>query len=93
MEPLFNNVILKKIEEESEQQYGMITIPDMGKDKAFAAEVIAVGPGFWTATGVMIETILKPGDKVILPKLGPQLININKQEYLIIKENDILVKI
>lgn len=93
MEPLFNNVILKKLEEESEQQYGSLILPDMGKEKAFIAEVIAIGPGFWTATGVMIETVLKPGDKVILPKMGPQVVHLRGEEYLTIKENDIIAKI
>lgn len=93
MEPLFNNVILKKLEEESEQQYGMITIPDMGKEKAFTAEVIAVGPGWWTATGILIPTVLKPGDKVVLPKTGPSIINIKGEDYLTITENNIIAKV
>ena len=90
IKPLFNNVVLKKKEEETESNYGNIFVPDMGKEKAEIAEVVSVGPGFYTQLGEFIETTLKPGDEVLLPKLGSSKITLNKEEFLLIKESEIL---
>jgi chaperonin GroES len=93
IDPLFNNVVLKKKEEETEQMHGNIFVPDMGKEKAEIAEVIFIGPGFYTQLGEFISTTLKPGDVVLLPKLGAQRITLDKEEYLMIKESEILGKL
>ena len=69
LEALFNAVVVKPVEFE-EQMYGNIVVPDMGKEKNQTAEIIAVGPGHYSVTGTFIETVLQPGDVVVLPTMG-----------------------
>jgi chaperonin GroES len=92
LEALFNAVVVKPVEFE-EQMYGNIVVPDMGKEKNQTAEVIAVGPGHYSVTGTFIETVLQPGDVVVLPTMGFTRFEWENEEYYIGKENDILAKI
>jgi len=92
LEALFNAVVVKPVEFE-EQMYGNIVVPDMGKEKNQTAEVIAVGPGHHSVTGTFIETVLQPGDVVVLPTMGFTRFEWENEEYYIGKENDILAKI
>ena len=92
LEALFDAVIVKPIENE-ESTYGNIIVPDLGKEKNEMGEVVAVGPGKPTITGDFIATILKVGDKVVLPTMGFTKFEWEGIEYLIGKENDILAKI
>lgn len=86
--PLFNNVVVKILEEEKPQS-GLI-VPDLGKDKSQIAVVIAVGDGFHTMNGTLIPTSVRQGDIVVVPKLGFQILKIGGEEYQIGKENDLL---
>jgi len=92
LEALFNAVVVKPVEFE-EQMYGNIVVPDMGKEKNQTAEVIAVGPGHYSVTGTFMETVLQPGDVVVLPTMGFTRFEWENEEYYIGKENDILAKI
>ena len=92
LEALFNAVVVKPVEFE-EQMYGNIVVPDMGKEKNQTAEVIAVGPGHYSVTVTFIETVLQPGDVVVLPTMGFTRFEWENEEYYIGKENDILAKI
>lgn len=92
LEALFNAVVVKPVEFE-EQMYGNIVVPDMGKEKNQTAEVIAVGPGHHSVTGTFMETVLQPGDVVVLPTMGFTRFEWENEEYYIGKENDILAKI
>ena len=92
LEALFDAVIVKPLEVE-EETYGSIVVPDMGKDKNEHGEVIAVGPGKPTITGEFIKTILKPGDKVVLPTMGFTKLEHNGEEYYVGPENQVLAKI
>ena len=86
---LFNAVIVKQIEQD-ESTYGNIVVPDMGKDKNLRGEVISVGPGYYSAMGHFIETIVKVGDEVLLPSMGATKMDYDGEEYLMIEENKIL---
>jgi len=92
LEALFDAVIVKPIESE-ETTYGNIIVPDLGKEKNEMGEVIAVGPGKSTITGDFISTILKKGDKVVLPTMGFTKLPYNGEEYYVGPENQILAKI
>jgi chaperonin GroES len=92
LEALFDAVIVKPITEE-ESNFGNIIVPDLGKDKNEQGEVIAVGPGKPTVTGEFIKTILKVGDKVILPTMGFSKLEYMGEEYYIGPENSVLAKI
>jgi len=89
VEALFNGVIIKPIEEE-ESVHGSIIVPDMGKEKNLKGEVVSVGPGYYSATGTFIETIVNVGDIVLLPQMGPVKIDYEGEEYYMVKENEIL---
>ena len=86
---LFNAVIVKKIEQD-ESTYGTIVVPDMGKEKNLRGEVVSVGPGYYTAMGNFIETVVKVGDEVLLPSMGATKMDYEGEEYLMIEENKIL---
>ena len=86
---LFNAVIVEHIEEE-ESTYGSIVVPDMGKEKTLKGKVISVGPGQYSAMGNLIEPTVKVGDVIIMPQMGPTVLNHGSDEYLVCKENEIL---
>ena len=86
---LFNAVIVKQIEQD-ESTYGNIVVPDMGKEKNIRGEVISVGPGYYSAMGNFIETVVKEGDEVLLPSMGATKVDYDGEEYLMIEENKIL---
>ena len=86
---LFNAVIVKQIEQD-ESTYGNIVVPDMGKEKNIRGEVISVGPGYYSAMGNFIETVVKEGDEVLLPAMGATKMDYDGEEYLMIEENKIL---
>ena len=86
---LFNAVIVKQIEQD-ESTYGTIVVPDMGKEKNLRGEVVSVGPGYYSAMGNFIDTIVKVGDEVLLPSMGATKMDYDGEEYLMIEENKIL---
>jgi len=89
LKALFNAVIVKPIEQD-ESTYGNIVVPDMGKEKNIRGEVVSVGPGYYSAMGNFVETVVKVGDEVILPSMGSTKMDYNGDEYLMIEENKIL---
>ena len=92
IEALYNAVVVKPVEIE-ETTYGNIVIPDMGNDVNKTAEVVAVGPGYTSMSGVLIPTQLQSGDIVVLPTMGFTKFEYEGQEYWIGKENEVLAKI
>ncbi len=92
LEALFDAVIVKPFESE-ETTYGNIIVPDLGKEKNEFGEVVAVGPGKPTITGEFISTIVKVGDKVVLPTMGFTKLPYNGEEYYVGPENQILAKV
>ena len=86
---LFNNVFVKPLEEE-ESTYGNIVVPDMGKEKNIKGKVISAGPGSYSVTGTFIETVVKEGDVVLLPQMGPTKVDYKGEEYYTIHESKIL---
>ena len=92
LEALFNAVIVKPIESE-ETTVGNIIVPDLGKEKNETGIVISVGPGQSTLTGDFIPTILKVGEKVILPTQGFTKLPYNGEDYYVGPENQILAKV
>src|SRR5215470_14778345 len=87
--PLQDRVIVKRIEEK-EQVRGGIIIPDTAKEKPQEGEVIAVGNGKLLDDGSRIEPGVKVGDKVLFGKYSGTEIKLDDEEYLIMREDDIL---
>jgi len=92
LEALYNAVIVKPIETE-ETSYGGIIVPDLGNEKNKLAEVVAVGKGYYSVTGVWIETVLSIGDTVVLPTMGFSKLEYEGEEYWIGPENQVLAKV
>ena len=89
--PLHDRVIVKRIEE-METTRGGIIIPDTAKEKPQEGEIIAVGAGK-REKGERIPLDVKPGDRVLFGKYAGNEIKIDGEEYLILKEEDILAKL
>ena len=87
--PLNGNVVLKKVEE-SEQTYGQIVIPDMGKEKPELGEVVATSETYNWHKGSFTKSNLEVGQLVLIPKMGSQRIVIDGEDYYICKETDVL---
>ncbi|HCJ10509.1 MAG TPA: co-chaperone GroES [Clostridiales bacterium] len=89
LKPLADRVVIKVIEEE-EKTPGGIVLPDTAKDKPQVGEVIAVGPGRTLDNGQKVEPEVKKGDKVIFSRYGGTEVKLDGEEYLIMRESDIL---
>src|ERR1700724_4713896 len=89
--PLHDRVIVKRIEEKEIIKGGII-IPDSAKEKPMEGEVIAVGAGK-REKGELIPLDVKAGDRVLFGKYSGNDIKIDDEEYMILKEDEILAKI
>jgi len=89
LKPLSDRIVLKVIEED-EKTPGGIVLPDTAKEKPTVGEVIAVGPGRTLDNGQRVAPEVKKGDKVVFSRYGGTEVKINGEEYLIIRESDIL---
>ena len=87
--PLRDGVLVRRIEE-AEQKVGGLVIPDSAKEKPQEAEVVAVGRGRVTDDGKQISMTLKAGDRVLIGKWSGTEVNVDSEEYLILKEDDVL---
>jgi len=89
IKPLADRVVVKAIVQE-EKTKGGIVLPDTAKDKPQEGEVIAVGPGKVLDNGKKLEPEVKVGDRIIFSKYSGTEIKIDGEEYLILRESDIL---
>lgn len=87
--PLHDRVLLRRLEEKEVVKGGII-IPDTAKEKPQEAEVIAVGPGKLDDSGKRMPIDVKKGDRVLVGKYSGSDIKIDDEEYLIVREDDIL---
>jgi chaperonin GroES len=89
LKPLGDHVLVKPLSKEEKTRGGII-LPDTAKEKPQAGEVIAVGPGRILDNGTRVQPEVKTGDKVIYAKYGGMEIKLEADEYLILRETDIL---
>src|SRR6266704_6962734 len=87
--PLQDRVILRRIEE-GEQVRGGIIIPDTAKEKPQEGEVVAVGEGKYRDDGTRQPLDVRAGDRVLFGKYSGSEIKIDEQDYLILREDEIL---
>ena len=87
--PLHDRVIVERLEEE-DQQVGGIIIPDTAKEKPQQGKVLAVGKGKVKDDGTLTPLDVKAGDTVLFGKYSGQEIKLNGDEYLIMREDEIL---
>ena len=89
--PLHDRIVVKRIEEKETVKGGII-VPDTAKEKPQEGEVIAVGPGKFH-DGKRIPLDVEPGDRVLFGKYGGSEIKIEEEEYLILREDEVLGKL
>ena len=87
--PLHDRILARRIEQEQKTSGGII-IPDSAKEKPVEAEVISVGSGARDDSGNVIPMDVKPGDRILFAKWSGTEIKLDGQEYLIMKESDVL---
>jgi chaperonin GroES len=87
--PLHDRILLKRVEEKETVKGGII-IPDTAKEKPQEGEVIAVGHGKKTEDGKVIPLDVKAGDRILFGKYSGTEIKLDDQEYLIIREEEVL---
>ena len=89
VKPLHDRVIVKRIEEEAKTKGGII-IPDTATEKPVEGVIMAVGDGKVTDDGKKIPLEVKAGDKVLFGKYAGTEIQIDGEEHLIMREDDII---
>jgi len=87
--PLHDRVIVKRVEEEAKTKGGII-IPDTAKEKPVEGKVVAVGKGKILENGSLQPLEVKKGDKILFGKYAGTEINIEGDEHLIMREDDIV---
>jgi chaperonin GroES len=87
--PLHDRILVKR-QEEKETKKGGIIIPDSAKEKPQEGKVIAVGNGKVTDEGKKISLDVKTGDRILFGKYSGSEVKLDDEEYLIMKEEDVL---
>ena len=90
--PLHDRVLVRRLEEKESVKGGII-IPDSAKEKPQEGEVVAVGAGKLNEKGDRIQLDVKVGDRILFGKYSGNDIKIDDEEFLILKEDEILAKI
>lgn len=89
IQPLFDNVLIKPLEEESRTPGGIL-LPETAKEKPQMGQIMAVGPGSVTDDGKKIPMVVKVGQKVMYKKWGGNEIKVDGREWLLVEQKDIL---
>tara|TARA_Y100001970_G_scaffold186228_1_gene226484 strand:- start:1144 stop:1452 length:309 start_codon:yes stop_codon:yes gene_type:complete len=87
--PLHDRVLVKRVESD-EKTAGGIIIPDTAQEKPMEGEVLEVGSGARDEVGKLVPLDVKRGDKILFGKWSGTEVKMNGEEYLIMKESDIM---
>ena len=87
--PLGDRIVILP-NDEGEQMYGNIVVPDMGKEKPEIGKVLAVGPGRITPDGNLVPNKIQVGQTVLVPKFGAQVVVVENETYIVAGESDVL---
>ena len=87
--PLGDKIVILP-QEEGEQMYGNIIVPDAGQEKPEMGKVLAVGPGRISTDGTLITNRIEVGVTVMVPKFGAQVVVVENETYIMASENDVL---
>ena len=91
LQPLADRLVVKPMAKEEVTRSGIV-IPDTAKEKPHEGEVVAVGPGRVTDDGKRVEMDVKVGDIIIFAKYGGTEIKLDGEEFIILRESDVLAK-
>jgi chaperonin GroES len=87
--PLYDRIVVKRIEEQ-ETKVGGLFIPDSAKEKPQEGEVVAVGQGKRLEDGKVVALDVKPGDRILFGKYSGNEIRIDGEDLLIMREDEVL---
>jgi chaperonin GroES len=90
--PLTDHIVLQAVEEEEITSSGLV-IPDSAKERPQHGTVIAVGPGKMNDAGVIDTISLGEGDRILYQKYTGQEVTVDKQDYIVIRFQDVLAKL
>ncbi|PWN30989.1 putative heat shock protein 10 [Jaminaea rosea] len=93
VKPLLDRVLLQRFKPETKTSSGLFLPSSATSSPLPEASVIATGPGAPNKDGVIQPLSVKTGDKVLLPSWGGQSIKVGDEEYLLVKDSEILAKI
>ena len=93
LKPIHDNVVIKPIAENETTKSGIVLPDTVDKEKPEKGEVLAVGEGKLLDNGQRAPMSIKVGDKVMFKKYSPDEIKVDGEEYLVIKEEDIIAVI
>ncbi len=92
LKPLGDRLIVKAVEEEETTVSGIV-LPDTAKEKPQRGRVLAVGPGSRNEDGEYVPMDLAESDEIIFSKYGGTEVKLGTEEYLILRESDVLAKV
>ena len=92
LQPLGDRLIVETLEEEETTSSGIV-LPDTAKEKPQRGRVLAVGPGSRDESGNYVKLDLEAGDEIIFSKYGGTEIRLGPDDYLILRESDVLAKV
>jgi len=90
LRPLYDRVVVKRVEDEGASMQGGLYIPDSAKEKPQEAEVIAVGKGRRLEDGQIVALDVAVGNRILFGKYSGSDFKLDGQEYLILREDEIL---
>jgi chaperonin GroES len=88
--PLYDRIVVKRLEDETDKTAGGLFIPDSAKEKPQQGEVVAVGQGKRNDEGKLIPLDVKVGDRILFGKYSGSDIKSDGNEYLIMREDEVL---
>lgn len=89
LQPLADRVVVRALDQEEKTKSGIV-LPDTAKEKPQEGEILAVGPGKITEDGSRAPMEVKTGDKVLYSKYAGTEVKVDGEEYLVLRESDIL---
>jgi len=90
LEPLGDRVVVRPSQEKEEKTPGGLYVPVQAQEAPQEGEVVAVGPGRWLDGGMLSVMAVHPGDNVLYGKYSGTLVEVAGEEYLVLRESDIV---
>ncbi|MEP6714912.1 MAG: co-chaperone GroES [Terriglobia bacterium] len=88
--PLYDRIVVKRIDTEAEKTHGGLFIPDSAKEKPQEGEVVAVGKGKRLEDGKVVPLDVQAGDRILFGKYSGSEIKLDGNEYMIMREDEVL---
>ena len=88
--PLYDRIVVKRVETEAEKTHGGLYIPDSAKEKPQEGEVVSVGKGKRLEDGKIVPLDVQPGDRILFGKYSGSEIKIEGEELIIMREDEVL---